>query len=190
MSNDWSFETLQVHAGQTPDPATGARALPIYQTTSFVFENTDQAANRFALAELGPIYTRITNPTQAVVEDRVAAAGVFEPIADVALKKRRLTFEVNVHAPVDLMQAVVPAMRAAGEGWIVNLSSGAGRLHDGPPFGVDGIAAISGVYGASKAALYRFTNALGIELYGSGIRVNTVEPAKPVATPGATYSLH
>ena len=115
-----------------------------------------------------------------------AAAGVFEPIAGVALKKRRLSFEVNVHAPVDLMQAVIPAMREAGEGWIVNLASGAGRIHDGPPFGVDGIAAISGIYGASKAALYRFTNALGIELYGTGIRVNTVEPAKPVATPGAT----
>ncbi|TNC16939.1 bifunctional o-acetylhomoserine/o-acetylserine sulfhydrylase [Georgenia sp. 311] len=69
----WSFETKQIHAGQQPDPATGARALPIYQTTSFVFESAEQAANRFALAELGPIYTRITNPTQAAVEDRIAA---------------------------------------------------------------------------------------------------------------------
>src|SRR5690554_3089529 len=69
----WSFETKQIHAGQQADPATGARALPIYQTTSFVFESAEQAANRFALAELGPIYTRITNPTQAAVEDRIAA---------------------------------------------------------------------------------------------------------------------
>ena len=67
-----SFTTRQIHAGQTPDTATGARALPIYQTTSYVFEDADQAANRFALAELGPIYTRITNPTQEVVENRVA----------------------------------------------------------------------------------------------------------------------
>ncbi|CAN5589844.1 hypothetical protein BH23ACT6_BH23ACT6_26200 [soil metagenome] len=59
----WSFTTRQIHAGQTPDPATGARALPIYQTTSYVFDDADQAANRFALSELGPIYTRITNPT-------------------------------------------------------------------------------------------------------------------------------
>ncbi|MDN4490637.1 bifunctional o-acetylhomoserine/o-acetylserine sulfhydrylase [Demequina sp. SYSU T00068] len=73
MSNDWAFETKQIHAGQTPDGATGARALPIYQTTSFVFEDTTQAAARFALAELGPIYTRIGNPTQQAVEDRVAA---------------------------------------------------------------------------------------------------------------------
>ncbi|MFK5635710.1 MULTISPECIES: bifunctional o-acetylhomoserine/o-acetylserine sulfhydrylase [unclassified Ornithinimicrobium] len=67
-----SFTTRQIHAGQTPDTATGARALPIYQTTSYVFEDADQAANRFALAELGPIYTRITNPTQEVVENRIA----------------------------------------------------------------------------------------------------------------------
>lgn len=67
------FETLAIHAGQEPDPATGARALPLYQTTSFVFPDAETAANRFALADLGPIYTRITNPTQAVVEDRIAA---------------------------------------------------------------------------------------------------------------------
>ncbi|WP_068401227.1 bifunctional o-acetylhomoserine/o-acetylserine sulfhydrylase [Kribbia dieselivorans] len=71
--NNWAFETLQIHAGQVPDEATGARALPIYQTTSFVFKDTDQAANRFALSELGPIYTRITNPTTGVIEDRVTA---------------------------------------------------------------------------------------------------------------------
>ena len=68
----WGFETKQIHAGQQPDE-TGARAVPIHQTTSFVFEDTTQAANRFALAELGPIYTRITNPTQDVVEQRIAA---------------------------------------------------------------------------------------------------------------------
>lgn len=72
-TENWAFETKQIHAGQEPDPATGARALPIYQTTSFVFEDTNQAAARFALQELGPIYTRINNPTQAAVEDRVAA---------------------------------------------------------------------------------------------------------------------
>ena len=74
MTNtQWAFETQQVHAGQTPDPTTGARALPIYQTTSFVFENTDHAAARFSLADLGPIYTRLNNPTQEVVENRIAA---------------------------------------------------------------------------------------------------------------------
>ena len=74
MSNpNWSFETRQIHAGQSPDPATGARALPIFQTTSYVFPDAETAANRFALAELGPIYTRIGNPTQQVVEDRIAS---------------------------------------------------------------------------------------------------------------------
>ncbi|HWS57779.1 MAG TPA: bifunctional o-acetylhomoserine/o-acetylserine sulfhydrylase [Actinotalea sp.] len=74
MSNEsWSFETRQIHAGQQADPATGARALPIYQTTSFVFPDADTAAARFALADLGPIYTRIGNPTQGAVEDRIAS---------------------------------------------------------------------------------------------------------------------
>jgi O-acetylhomoserine (thiol)-lyase len=73
MSTPWNFETRQIHAGQAPDAETGARALPIYQTTSFVFKDTDEAAARFALSDLGPIYTRITNPTQATVEDRIAS---------------------------------------------------------------------------------------------------------------------
>ncbi|MCL1900295.1 MAG: PLP-dependent transferase [Promicromonosporaceae bacterium] len=71
MTN-WAFETRQIHAGQTPDPTTGARALPIYQTSSFVFPSADVAAARFALQDLGPIYTRIGNPTTQVVEDRLA----------------------------------------------------------------------------------------------------------------------
>ncbi len=68
------FETLQLHAGQeNPDPATGARAVPIYQTTSYVFENSAQAAGRFGLTEGGNIYTRIMNPTTDVFEQRIAA---------------------------------------------------------------------------------------------------------------------
>lgn len=66
------FETLQIHAGQILDP-TGARAVPIYQTTSYVFENAEQAAGRFALTDAGNIYSRLTNPTTAVVDERVAA---------------------------------------------------------------------------------------------------------------------
>ena len=68
------LDTLVVHAGQeTPDPATGARAVPIYQTTSYVFRDTDHAANLFALKEFGNIYTRIMNPTTDVFEKRIAA---------------------------------------------------------------------------------------------------------------------
>src|SRR6201995_2310497 len=69
----WSFETKQVHAGQTPDSQTNARALPIYQTTSYTFNSTEHAANLFGLKEFGNVYTRIMNPTQAVVEDRIAS---------------------------------------------------------------------------------------------------------------------
>ncbi|BBZ58278.1 bifunctional o-acetylhomoserine/o-acetylserine sulfhydrylase [Mycolicibacterium phocaicum] len=69
----WSFETKQIHAGQSPDSATNARALPIYQTTSYTFRDTDHAAALFGLAEPGNIYTRIMNPTTDVVEQRVAA---------------------------------------------------------------------------------------------------------------------
>ncbi|HAN24635.1 MULTISPECIES: bifunctional o-acetylhomoserine/o-acetylserine sulfhydrylase [Microbacterium] len=72
-SENWRFETKQVHTGAQPDPVTKARATPIYQTTSYVFDNTDHAANLFALAEFGNIYTRIQNPTQDVVEQRLAA---------------------------------------------------------------------------------------------------------------------
>ena len=73
MSESWGFETKQVHSGAVPDPTTGARAVPIYQTTSFVFRDTAHAAALFGLEELGMIYTRIMNPTQAVFEERVTA---------------------------------------------------------------------------------------------------------------------
>lgn len=73
MTQPYSFETLQVHAGQQPDPTTGARALPLYQTTAYQFRDTEHAANLFGLAELGNIYTRIMNPTQDAVEQRLAA---------------------------------------------------------------------------------------------------------------------
>jgi O-acetylhomoserine (thiol)-lyase len=68
-----SFETRQVHAGQVPDPTTGARALPLYQTTAYQFRDTKHAADLFSLAELGNIYTRIMNPTQDAVEQRIAS---------------------------------------------------------------------------------------------------------------------
>src|SRR3954465_602879 len=70
--SDWKFETQQIHAGAKPDPVTNARATPIYKTTSYVFNSADHAKNLFALAEFGNIYSRIQNPTQAVVEERIA----------------------------------------------------------------------------------------------------------------------
>jgi O-acetylhomoserine (thiol)-lyase len=73
MSDSWGFETRQIHAGQTPDETTSSRAAPIYQTTSYTFRDSAHAANLFGLAEVGNIYTRIMNPTQAVLEARVAS---------------------------------------------------------------------------------------------------------------------
>lgn len=67
------FDTLQIHAGQQIDPTTGSRAVPVYQTTSYQFKNSDHAANLFGLKEFGNIYTRIMNPTTDVFEQRVAA---------------------------------------------------------------------------------------------------------------------
>lgn len=73
MSDNYRFETLQIHAGQKPDPTTNSRAVPIYQTTSYVFDSADHGANLFALKEFGNIYTRIMNPTTDVFEQRIAA---------------------------------------------------------------------------------------------------------------------
>ena len=67
----WSFETRQIHAGTSPDPTTGARALPIYATTAYQFRDSQHAADLFALAEMGNIYTRIMNPTQDALEQRL-----------------------------------------------------------------------------------------------------------------------
>ncbi len=73
MTNNLGFETRQIHAGQEPDPTTGARAVPVYRTTSYVFRDAQHAQNLFALAEIGNIYTRIMNPTQGVLEARLSS---------------------------------------------------------------------------------------------------------------------
>ena len=106
-----------------------------------------------------------------------AAAAMYAPVQDFPLKRRRIIFEVNVHAPLDLTQAVIPAMLEQRSGWIVNLSSGTAR-----PIANTTMA----VYGASKAALNRMTQGLAQELAGTGVRVNTVEPRAAVMSEGAT----
>jgi len=114
-----------------------------------------------------------------------AAAAMYAQPSEMPLKRRRITFEVNVHAPLDLAQAVLPSMLERGEGWIVNVSSATASHAAGPPFKMEGLAATTGMYGASKAALNRETNALAHELWGRGIRVNTVEPRAAVMSEGA-----
>src|SRR5262245_4660104 len=114
-----------------------------------------------------------------------AAAAIYQPTLDYPLKRRRIGFEVNVHAPVDLAQAVIPGMAARGEGWIVNVSSAAARYEGGRPKELRKPPPYIGVYGASKAALNRITVALAAELQGTGIRVNTIEPRAAVMSEGA-----
>ena len=114
-----------------------------------------------------------------------AAAAIYQSMLDYPAKRRSITFEVNVFAPLDLSQAVIPGMIERGEGWIVNVSSGTANQAAGPPFKTDGVAAKVGMYGTSKAALNRLTNALAVELHGTGVRVNAVAPRAAVASEGA-----
>jgi citronellol/citronellal dehydrogenase len=113
-----------------------------------------------------------------------AAAAIYQPLIDFPLKRRRLIFELNVHTPLDLAQAVLPAMLERGEGWIVNVSSATAHLWE-YPFELGSLGSKVGVYGASKAALNRLTNALAAEVDGTGVRVNTVEPRSAVMSEGA-----
>ena len=126
---------------------------------------------------------QLGGPVEILVNN--AAAAMYAQPSEMPLKRRRISFEVNVHAPLDLAQTALPAMLEAGEGWIVNLSSATGKLQPGPPFKQDGLGATTTMYGASKAALNRLTNGLGHELWGRGIRVNTVEPRAAVMSEGA-----
>lgn len=90
-----------------------------------------------------------------------AAAAMYQPLAEFPLRRRRVIFEANIHAPLDLAQAVIPAMLEAGEGWIVNLASGSARLTPGPPFDQGITGSTITIYGASKAALNRITRPRG-----------------------------
>lgn len=117
-----------------------------------------------------------------------AAAAIYQPLVEFPLARRRLVFEVNVHAPMDLAQAVLPAMLAQGEGWIVNVSSATARPWP-PPFELGSLGATTGVYGSSKAALNRLSNALAAEVAGTGVRVNTIEPRAAVMSEGAEVLL-
>ncbi|UDY37442.1 SDR family NAD(P)-dependent oxidoreductase [Dermatobacter hominis] len=122
-------------------------------------------------------------PVDVLVND--AAAAIYAPLAEMPLRRRRLMFEVNVHAPVDLAQAVLPGMRGLGEGWIVNVSSRSAVHWDGPPFDLGITGTTIAEYGASKAALDRISNGLGAELLEDRIRVNSVSPRAAVLSEGA-----
>ena len=152
---------VEVIAADLSDPEDRARIVP---------ESVDVLG--------GPIDVLVNN----------AAAGIHRPMAEYPHRYRRIMFEVNVEAPLDLAQAVLPPMVDRGEGWIVNISSGAADLSPGPPF-TPNVMPGNGIYGVTKAALNRATNAMAVELWGTGVRLNTLDPAKPVASEGAVEHL-
>jgi citronellol/citronellal dehydrogenase len=122
-------------------------------------------------------------PVEILVNN--AAASIQAPLVEVSVKRRNIMFEVNFNAPVDLSLAVVPDMVEAGEGWIVNLSSASANLWPGPGHELNESAQRIIAYGASKAALNRVSNGMAATLYGTGVRVNTVEPRAAVLSEGA-----
>jgi citronellol/citronellal dehydrogenase len=151
--------------------AAGGKAIAIAADLS----NVDDRARIVPEAEarLGPIDILVNN----------AAAAFYLPTTEMSLKRRRLLFELNVHAAVDLAQAVVPGMRGRHGGWIVNVSSVTSRHPTGRPG--HALGATSTMYGASKAALERFTTGLAAEVRGDSIAVNALAPVAAVRTPGA-----
>lgn len=160
---------------------TEARLAPYGVRVAVITADLTDAESRSSIVPAA--VDGLGGPIDVVVNN--AAAAIYQPLADFPLKRRRLIFEVNVHAPMDLAQAALPSMVERGEGWIVNVSSATAQLWSGPPFPLGALGATPGVYGASKAALNRLTNALAAELWGSGVRVNTVEPRAAVLSEGA-----
>ena len=174
--------TLEHHDHLSGSLVETEARLARYGTTVAVVvaDLTDEVDRRRIVPEAAE---GLGGPVEILVNN--AAAAIYQPLVDFPLRRRRVIFEANVHAPLDLAQAAIPAMRGAGEGWIVNLSSGSAHHWDGPPFALGATGSTIAVYGASKAALNRITNGLGAELHGTGIRVNTVEPRAAVLSEGA-----
>lgn len=114
-----------------------------------------------------------------------AAAAMYKPLTEYSLKHRDIMVQMNIHAPIDLAQAVLGDMKKTGEGWIVNLSSASTKLEPGPPYRESEMAYIIGMYAATKAALNRLTNSMAIELHPHKIRLNAIQPVAAVLSPGA-----
>ena len=154
--------------------ADGGRVVPVRANLADV-EDRARVVPTVA-ATLGPIDVLVNN----------AAAAVYQPLAEIPLRRRRLTFELNLQAPIDLAQAVLPSMRERQQGWILNISSATSKHPPGPPFNPGfKLGFTTTIYGASKAALERFTTGLAAEVYGDRIAVNSLAPVAAVRTPGA-----
>jgi citronellol/citronellal dehydrogenase len=135
-------------------------------------------------ARIVPDVESALGPVDILVNNAAAAFYIATP--EISLKRRRVMYELNVHAPIDLAQAVIPGMRAADRGWIVNVSSATSKHPQGPPFPKHhSVGQVAATYGSSKAALERYTTGLAQELFGEHIAVNSVAPVAAVRTPGA-----
>src|SRR6516164_7388637 len=151
-----------------------------------------QAACRTYGTRVGTIAADLTDPNARarVIPEAVEILGgpidilVNNAVAAVSAEQQRIAFECNVIAPLELAQAVIPGMRAARAGWIVNLTSAGARLHQGPPFYLGPQGSTMELYGTTKAALNRITSGLAGDLYGTGIRVNAVGPRIAVMSEG------
>lgn len=158
MTNDFKFETLQLHAGQEVDEASHSRAVPIYQTTSFTFDDTQHAANLFGLKELGNIYSRLTNPTVAVFETRVAE--LEGGVAGVAVASGMAAITYAIQTVADAGEHIVASSTLYG---------GTHTLfaHTLPKFGIDVSIVDSKNFDEVKNAIKENTKALYIETIGN-----------------------
>jgi citronellol/citronellal dehydrogenase len=185
-------------AAEGADVAITARTADQHTTLAGSLRETADRLRRFG-GRVVPIVADLTDADQRsrIVPEAVAALGgpidilvnnaaaaIYQPLIDFPLRRRRLLFEVNVHAPMDLSQAILPSMIERGTGWIVNVSSATAHPWE-PPFKLGLLGSTTGVYGASKAALNRLTNALAAEVADTGIRINTIEPRAAVMSEGA-----
>ena len=150
--------------------AAGGRAVPIRADLASAGDR--RRLVEAAEAELGPI--------DVLVND--AAVTWFLPVEEFPGRRFEVMFEVQVRAPFELAQLVLPGMRSRGRGWILNISSGAARHPQGPPFARRRVGGT--VYGMCKAAIERFSTGLAAEVYDAGIAVNALSPSRVVATPG------
>lgn len=152
--------------------AAGGEAVPVQCDLSSADDRQRMIST--TVDRLGPIDILVNN----------AAVTFFSPFTEFTEKRFRLMFEVQVRAPYELSQLVVPSMRERGAGWILNITSRAGVHPAGPPYEAIYKEGFS-VYGMVKAALDRFSTGLAAELYDDGIAVNSLAPWDNVATPGA-----
>ena len=163
-----------VHATVAAIEKAGGTAIAV--PTDLSRQEDRQALIATVEAELGPVDVLVNN----------AAVTYFEPVSDFSRRHYDLMFEVQVRAPFELSQLVLPGMRRRRTGWILNISSGAARH----PVATDARAGRTGggtVYGMVKAALERFSSGLAAEVYADGVAVNALSPSRGVMTPGVIY---